>query len=107
MIIFAVGINDSAYRKTKDHPIVPLEQFEKNNNNLVKKAKKMTESIFSVGLVKGADSNTLPLPRSTTGKCYDKENVRKYNATLQKVCTQNRITFIDIFHLLTDEDFDD
>ncbi|OGY18215.1 MAG: hypothetical protein A2900_05025 [Candidatus Chisholmbacteria bacterium RIFCSPLOWO2_01_FULL_50_28] len=107
LIIFAVGINDSAYRKTKDNPVVPLSQFENNINKLIETAKKMTESIFFVGLVKGDDSKTLPLPRSTTGKCYGKDNVRKYNTILQKVCTKHRITYLDIFQLLTDEDFDD
>jgi lysophospholipase L1-like esterase len=42
MIIFAIGINDSAFRKTKDRPLVKIDVFEKNIYSLIKKAKKFT-----------------------------------------------------------------
>lgn len=70
-------------------------------------AKKFTNKILFIGLAKGDDSNTIPLPRSTTGKCYTKENTKKYNEIIKTVCKDSNATFINIFDLLNDEDFDD
>jgi lysophospholipase L1-like esterase len=107
IIIFAVGINDSAYRKTKDNPLISIDEFRDNLIKLVNKARKFTDKIFFVGLAKGDDSNTIPLTRSTTGKCYDKENTKKYNNIIKSVCEEENIKFIDIISTLSDEDFDD
>lgn len=106
-IIFAVGTNDSAYRKSRDKPLVPLNQFKENLGLLIKQARKYTAHIFFVGLVKGDDSKTKPIPRSTTGKCYTRENVRIFNDAVKLVCEKKRVSFIEVFDLLKDEDFDD
>jgi len=107
IIIFAIGINDSAYRKTKDNPVVTVDKFRRNIEKLLVLARKFTDKIFFVGLVKGDDSKTIPLPRSKTDKCYEKKNVKKYNDIIKVVCKKNGATFIDVFGLLNDEDFDD
>lgn len=107
LIIFAIGINDSAYRKINSSPITTPQLFKKNINELINKARKFTKNIIFVGLVKGDDSKTIPLARSTTGKCYDKENTKKYNEIIKKICESEGISFIDLFNLLNDEDFDD
>ena len=107
VIIFAVGLNDSAYRKSSDKSLVPLNQFKENLGELIKQAGEYTTHIFFVGLAKGDDSKTKPLPRSTTGKCYTKENERIYNDAIKLVCKKKRVSFIEVFYLLKDEDFDD
>lgn len=107
IIIFAIGINDSAYRKTKDNPVVPKNEFEANLERLIALAREFTNKIFFVGLGKGDDSKTSPLPRSATGKCYDKENAKIYNEIIKFVCERENVIFIDVFDLLNDEDFDD
>lgn len=107
MVIFAVGINDSAYRKTRNSTLVPADEFQKNIEKLIAMAGKFTDKILFVGLAKGDDSNTVPLPRSMTGKCYDKENVKKYNDAIKLICSKKNVKFVDIFGLLNDEDFDD
>lgn len=107
VIIFAVGLNDSAYLKSKDNPLVSLDQFKENLGELIKQAREYTTHIFFVGLAKGDDSKTKPIPRSTTGKRYTKENVRIYNDAIKSFCKKKRVSFIEIFDLLKDEDFDD
>lgn len=107
MIVFGVGINDSFYRKTKDNPPVTDEDFRKNIIDLIKRSRRFTERIYFVGLAKGSDDTTRPLARSTTGKCYDKENTEKYNRILKETCRQNHASFIGIRDILTDDDFDD
>src|SRR3989344_2470215 len=107
VIIFAIGVNDSAYRGSEDKPLVQLNQFEENLEELIKQAKKYTSTIFFVGPAKGDDSKTKPLVRSTTGKCYSRKNVRIYNDAIKLTCKRNSMSFIEIFELLKNEDFDD
>ncbi len=106
-IIIAIGTNDSFYRKTTDNPSVPINEFENNLIELINKSKKFTNKIIFLGLCKGSDSKTKPLLRSTTHKCYDKENIKKYNNIIKKICKQKNILFIDIINKLTDSDFYD
>ena len=96
IVIFAIGVNDSAYRKTKDYPIATVDDFEKNLYALIKKARKFTKEIVFVGLCKGSDQETMPLPASKTGKCFSKENSRIYNEIIKKCCFNENVLFIDI-----------
>lgn len=107
IIIFAIGVNDSAYRKTLDYPLVSQSEFSKNIEILLHEAKNITKKIIVLGLVKGDDTFTNPLPRSTTGKCYTRQNVEKYNNLLQAICKKQGLLFVDIWSKLIDEDFDD
>ncbi len=107
VIIFAVGINDSAYRRNKNNPLVTVKKFESNLLKLINKAKKLTDKIILIGISKGNDKTTIPLLRSTTGKCYDKENVRIYNEIIKKVCKKENTSFINISGSLSDKDFYD
>lgn len=107
IIIFAIGTNDSVFRKTTDNPETPIKDFENNLQNLVQKAKQFTNAIIFVGLVKGDDRLTNPLADSTTGKSYSKENVKKYNDSIKNIALKNKLQFIDIYDDLNDMDFYD
>jgi len=60
-----------------------------------------------VGLAKGSDKETVPLRRSTTGKCYDKNNIRLYNNIIKRVSKEEGVLFINILNGLNDRDFYD
>lgn len=107
IIIFAIGINDSAYRKTKDRQITKIDVFEKNIYELIKKAGKLTKEIVFIGLCKGSDQETMPLPASKTGKCFSKENAGIYNEVIKKCCLTKNILFIDIIDKVKDDEFCD
>lgn len=107
MIIFATGVNDSAYRRTKDQPLIKADVFEKNLFMLIKKARSFVNEIVFVGLCLGDDRLTMPLPASTTGKCFDKENVKIYNDIIKKVCKKEKILLVDVINKLADNDFCD
>ena len=106
-IIFAIGTNDSSYRKNRHNPLVSIQKFEKNLLKLIQEAKKISDKIVFIGLAKGNDYKTIPLPRSITGKCYDKENVKIYNNIIKKTCKEKHIFFINIINKLNDKDFYD
>ena len=107
LIIFAVGVNDSLYRKSINNPEVPIDEFEKNMKELIQKARIYTNKIIIVGLVKGDDNVTKPLIQSSTGKYYDKVRVGEYDRVLKKIADQENIVFVDIFKKLSDYEFDD
>lgn len=107
VIIFAIGANDSAYRHTTDNPLITANEFKQNITHLIQEARKITDKILFVGLSKGDDTLTTPLPRSATGKCYTKDRVRLYNDILKQECAENNVAVVDIIDQLNDEDFDD
>jgi len=107
ILIIAIGTNDSGYRQTIDRPLTPLDEFERNIQVLLERAKQLSGKILFVGLVKGDDTLTSPLPRSSTGKFYTKVNLKVYNDKLQKICQEQSVAFVDINGMLADEDFDD
>jgi lysophospholipase L1-like esterase len=106
MIIFAIGVNDSMYRHANEFDI-STEEFVANLDRLLIMAKKYTDNIWFVGLVKGSDENTIPLKRSITGKCYSKESVARYNQILKDFALNSSCVFVDIYDLLVDSDFED
>ena len=107
MIIFAIGTNDSAYRGAKRVQNIPAEQFESNIKALIKKARAYTDALMFVGLAKGSDKETVPLPQSSTKKCYDKKTVRKYARIISSVCSSENLEFVPCFDNLDDSDFVD
>lgn len=107
LIIFEIGVNDSCYRETRNKPLVDIDTFKRNIKILINKAKTHTHKITFLGLVKGNDKETMPLPSSSTGKCYDKENVVLYDEAIKNVCLEENVDFIDLYSLLDDQDFVD
>ena len=105
VLLFAVGTNDSGFRVSKDKPLVPIAEFDNNLRKLIGMAREFTNKIVFVGLAKGDDTPTNPLPQSTTGKCYDKENARLYDEVIRKVCDEEGLVYVTVMDKLTDEDF--
>lgn len=105
-IIIAVGVNDSIYRANDQFEVSEME-FIDNLRQIVEKARVFTDKIWCMGLVKGSDESTIPLTVSTTGKCYSKSVVKKYDGFIKKFVTDQNIPFVDVFSELSDTDFDD
>lgn len=106
IIICAVGANDSIFRSDNQFD-VSKSVFLQNLSDIFEQAKKHTRHVLFVGLVKGSDRETIPLKRSSTGKCYSKHAVKKYDRYIKAFTEQNNIPFVDVFTVLSDEDFDD
>lgn len=106
IIIFAIGINDSLYINFKDNPYVPIEKFQNNLQKLANQAKKITNKIIFIGLIKVDESKTMPIPWDPI-RFYDMENVSKYNSAIKNFCQKNKLLFIDVLNLLKNEDLED
>lgn len=106
IIIFAIGINDSAFSKSADDNYVPLKNFIKNLEVLKNKAKKFAPQIIFIGLTKVDEEKTLPIPWHKD--FYHKnEDVVTYDQAIKDLCQKNNLLFIPMYDLLDKEDLDD
>ena len=106
VIIFAIGINDSQYIKTKDNPRVDLEKFRSNILELIEKARKFTGKIIFVGLTKVDESRVMLVPWDQE-KYYSNESVSRYDSELRKICEEGKLKFVRLFDLLENSDLED
>lgn len=105
-LIFQSGGNDSSYEL--GHPEknrVSPEQFRKNLEKIIKRAKKITPNIFFMGFKNCDETKTMPV--SWIDICYTNENLKKYNEIMRAVCEENGVLFSDIFGVLDINDFED
>jgi len=107
IIIFAIGINDSQYVKTKDNSRLSLEKFQNNLVELINQAKNFSDKIIFVGLTKVEESKVMPIPWSDEEKFYDNDNIVKYNAVIKKISNDNNLLFVDLLDLLDPSNLDD
>lgn len=108
-IIFAVGVNDSAYIQSFSRPITEEKMFESNLKKLIALAVKFSKDITFVGLVLGDDSILKPLPGGTENYewSYDRKRTENYNNILETVAGSGNCKFIQLLDQLGPEDFQD
>jgi lysophospholipase L1-like esterase len=95
MILIAIGINDSQYLETKEHPRVSLDQFKSNLTELIGISRKMTDNIIFVGLTKVDESKTMPVAWDVE-TFYDNENIESYDAIIRRLCEESGSMYIDM-----------
>jgi lysophospholipase L1-like esterase len=105
-IIFAIGINDSRYLETKNNLETPLEKFEVNLMELIKKAKKCSDKIIFVGLTKVDELKTTPYPWRPD-RDYTNENVILYNSAIEEICHERGLPFISMLDAIEMDDLED
>jgi lysophospholipase L1-like esterase len=104
-IIFQSGGNDS-YLKGKNGPNqIPTDQFRKNLEEIIKKAKNVTPNVIFIGFENVDEAKTMPV--SWKDIYYVNREVQKYDEIMRIVCKENSILYLDIFGLLKNEDFED
>lgn len=106
IIVFAIGINDSQYIKSKNNPCVSLDNFQNNLKKLLQIAQQFASKIIFIGVIKVDESKTMPCS-TTKMNYYDNENIIKYNSAIKFICKENNFSFIETFDLLETTDLDD
>ena len=103
MIIFAIGINDSAvYSLEKKENRVELGKFKENIKTLIEKARKFTNNIIFVGLTPVVESETKPDsvdPGMLNGE------IEKYDNAVKEICQAENLKFVDIYGELSKLDY--
>lgn len=106
LIIFSVGINDSAYDNETDMNRVPLPKFIDNMEQLVRKAYMICNNVVIIGLSRVEESKTNPIPWKKN--LYFKiPDILVYDNELRKIALKNDTPFLDVASLLSREDLDD
>ena len=103
-IIFQTGGNDASYEHTPGNFMVAPDKFRSNLEEIIKRAKKITENIIFMDLKNCDESKTMPV--SWVDIYYTNENIAKYSEIMQEVCRNNNVLFLDI-KPLNDDDFED
>lgn len=106
IIIFDMGLNDSAFRKSLDSNFISLEQYKENLSRLYKKSKKLADKVIFVGITMTNEKLLLPAPWATDFYYYNK-NAEEYNNVIKEFCEKNDIHFVDIFSILDLSDYSD
>ncbi len=103
-IIFQTGGNDASYENTPGNFMVAPDRFRSNLEEIIKKAKKITENIIFMDLKNCDESKTMPV--SWIDIYYTNKNIAKYSGIMQEVCKNSNVLFLDIAPL-DNNDFED
>lgn len=103
-LIFQTGGNDAAYENKPGNYLVAPEKFRENLEEIIKRAKKISNNIIFMDLKNCDESKTMPV--SWIDIYYKNENIEKYVKIMQEVCIANNVSFLNI-NPLENNDFDD
>ena len=104
-LIFQSGGNDS-YLKGKNRPNqIPIDQFRKNLEEIIKRARDITPNIIFIGFTNVDEAKTTPVLWKNI--YYVNAEIKKYNEMVKNICQENDILYLDIFGLLNNKDFED
>ena len=100
-LIFQTGGNDASYQATPDNFLVSAEKFKQNLEEIIKRAKNITDSIIFTDLKNCDESKTMPV--SWIDIYYKNENIKKYSKIMEEVCHEQNVLFLDVPELANDE----
>ena len=104
-LIFQSGGNDS-YLRGKDGPNkIPIDVFKKNIEEIINRAKTITDKIIFIGFKNVDESRTTPV--SWNDIYYVNSELEKYGQVIKEMCESNGVLYFDIFGLLKNKDLDD
>lgn len=104
-LIFQSGGNDSSIVGSTGKNLVSPEKFEQNIEEIISRARKITENIIFIGFKNVDESKTNPVPWADIS--YINSEIQKYDSIMEKVCARNGIKYLSVFGLLEDDDFAD
>ncbi len=106
LVIFAIGINDSALLRPKMAPMVAEEQFISNLERMADEARMFAENLFFVGITNVDESKTRPVEWEPD-IFYSNVEIKRYNGLLKSFAEKHNFIFVDVFEKLAREDIDD
>jgi lysophospholipase L1-like esterase len=104
MVVFAIGINDSKYKRTKEDSLIGLEKFLENVAELEGAARAFTDKIVFAGLTRVDEAKTLP---TAGGYYFDNENIAEYDDALRMFCKGKDLTYVDLRDAVDIRDLED
>lgn len=105
VIIFQIGDNDSIFVKSENKNLVSLEQFEKNIEKLISKAKGFTYKIIFLGTSRVEENKTRPIPWQEDFH-YTNEYLELYDKKIKIIAEKNKCDYLDVHNILTVKNLD-
>ena len=105
VLIFQSGGNDAAYEHEENNFLIPLDKFKENIEEIIQRAKKITDKILFVGFKNVDENRTKPV--SWQDIYYTNENIKNYKNVMKDICERHNVPFLDIFGLLANDDLED
>jgi len=104
VVIFAIGVNDSAFVHSKNDFWVPFKEFKNNLQKLINLARKISDKIVFIGLPMIDQEIVDPMPWDTD-KSYRNEYVKKYDKAIKLIVEENGMEYISIFEKFAVDDY--
>lgn len=104
-LIFQAGGNDSCLEGKNGPNRIPLDQFKKNLEEIIKRAKNITPNMIFIGFKNVDETKTMPVPWRDI--YYVNAEIKKYDEAMRNVCRENSVPFLDIFGLLDNDNLED
>jgi len=101
VIIFEIGINDSAVVNRTNKTKTSLKTFENNIQNLIEISRKYTNNICFIGLTQVEKNKLSPVPWDPEIS-YNNKSVKIFNKKIEEICQKEKIAFISIFESFND-----
>lgn len=93
VIIFAIGINDSRWRKPDHVPHVEESLFRKNISELIRTARRFAPHIVFIGLTPVDESKTMPFD---PGCYFENERIGRYNSMIREIAADENVFFLEV-----------
>jgi lysophospholipase L1-like esterase len=104
VLIFQTGGNDASYKSSPDNLLVPEDRFRQNIEEIIKRAKPISNKIVFCDLKNCDESKTMPVPWADF--YYRNEDMQKYCKIMEEICIANGVEFLDL-DILDNVDFFD
>jgi len=96
MVIFATGLNDSAFVRSQNRHWVDLQKFQENLRRLISRARQYAGRIIFIGLAPTDEKIVDPMPWDTD-KSYRNEYVKKYDCALAEAARDGDVDYISLY----------
>jgi lysophospholipase L1-like esterase len=107
LIIFAEGINDALYIRTKDYRNVDLDKFKSNLSELAKIGKNIEANVIFVGLIQVDETMTMPRPYGVRDRYFENKSIEKYDEAIKELCEKNSLEYVGLKEIIKIDDLED
>ncbi|MCU0653643.1 MAG: GDSL-type esterase/lipase family protein [Candidatus Pacebacteria bacterium] len=97
VIVFAVGLNDSAFVHSANTNWIDFAEFTENVKKLIDSAKKYSDKVIFIGLTPADYAIVDPMPWDTD-KSYREADVKRYDAALKEVSGDCGAGYIPVYN---------
>ncbi|MCA9386348.1 hypothetical protein KC717_06920 [Candidatus Dojkabacteria bacterium] len=105
-IIFAIGINDSVLNTSNSKPVTPINDFDKNYQTLINRARNYSEKILLLGLTPVDTSILSPIPWAPE-LSMSNQSTREFDTAIQMIAKRNDVSYLDLFNVIAEGEHSD